>query len=185
MGTFPLQANRWATQLVPPRAFPCLAPTSEPLVTPLYPVPLPPTAEIPSECWDLLTHLDATSGVPASLDLVLGQAQTVVAIVDGTPTLALLQDVLRPDDLLAQAIREAGIPSHQTSEDVPGLPRNPYPTDTLPPDDAASDDFASEPSSTDSEMTIPPEHDSLEDAAIRILRWLKAHDPFPPPDDQE
>ncbi|KAG0438005.1 hypothetical protein HPB47_017190 [Ixodes persulcatus] len=55
----------------------------------------------------------ATGGVWAdrALDLVLGPARPTVALVDGVPTFALLQDVLLPEDLLAQAVREVSLPT--------------------------------------------------------------------------
>ncbi|EEC07554.1 hypothetical protein IscW_ISCW024357, partial [Ixodes scapularis] len=69
---------------------------SEPLTTTTYPVPLPPDVFVPPECLDLLASFDATTGVRAHLELVLGEALPVLAIVNGIPTLALLQDVLQP-----------------------------------------------------------------------------------------
>ncbi|KAG0417643.1 hypothetical protein HPB47_005447 [Ixodes persulcatus] len=58
----------------------------------------------PPECVELLERLEASQGVPTSLDLVLGPARPTAAVVDGVPTLVLIQDVLLPGDLLAQAL---------------------------------------------------------------------------------
>ncbi|CAN7948134.1 unnamed protein product, partial [Ixodes pacificus] len=57
---------------------------------------LPEHFVCPPECVALLDSLDAPSGIPRALDLVLGPARPTAALVDGVPTLALLQDVLLP-----------------------------------------------------------------------------------------
>ncbi|KAG0424042.1 hypothetical protein HPB47_000203 [Ixodes persulcatus] len=78
------------------------------------PALLPPQFSCPPECLDLLASLDAPFGVPRALDVVLGPARPCAALVDGLPTLALL----------AQAIREAGIPT-LSSPFVPVSGRSP------------------------------------------------------------
>ncbi|KAM7294388.1 hypothetical protein ISCGN_023894 [Ixodes scapularis] len=132
----------------------------------------------PPECQELLTYYDAATGVPAPLQLILGNAQSVLAIVDGTPTLAILQDLILPEDILAQAIREAGIPAHQLAVEAPGLPRPSTTQDET--ETSSSNATPSEPSSTPSDDEDADESDSLEDAALRILKWLHVHEPFPP-----
>ncbi|EEC05013.1 conserved hypothetical protein [Ixodes scapularis] len=58
--------------------------------------PLPQKFVCPPECLALLHALEAPVGIPRTLDIVLGSARPVCAVVDGVPMLALLQDVLLP-----------------------------------------------------------------------------------------
>ncbi|KAG0436318.1 hypothetical protein HPB47_018019 [Ixodes persulcatus] len=115
---------------------------------------------VPPECVALLDSIDAPTGIPRALDIVLGPARPTVALVDGVPTLALLQDVLFPEDLLAQAT-EAGL------EDSPIVPAS-----GSPPDSGMDSDSDGG-------------QDSLAHAALRILRWLVVHQPFFAPDETE
>ncbi|KAM7296418.1 hypothetical protein ISCGN_021577 [Ixodes scapularis] len=150
----------------------------------------------PQECLDLLDAVDALpTGLPRPLDLVLGEAQTVAVVVDGVPTLGLLQDILLPEDLLAQALREAGVPGSTTPSDPAGVPSLPAVPVTAPapspgafPRPASPSTTASSASdlTTDSEVAADlPEDDSLADAGLRILQWLQRHQPHPPPDQDQ
>ncbi|KAG0415439.1 hypothetical protein HPB47_007381 [Ixodes persulcatus] len=150
-----------------------------------------------TDCSDLLASLDAPLGVPRALDIVLGPARPCAALVDGVPTLALLQDVLLPEDLLAQAIREAGLPT-LSSPFLPVSGRSPAAgssggssVSSRASASAESDEFSPGDSlagpSPGSDTEGDPEggEDSLADAALRILRWLAVHQPFPLPGDPE
>ncbi|CAN8018371.1 unnamed protein product, partial [Ixodes persulcatus] len=142
------------------------------------PALLPPQFSCPPECLDLLASLDAPLGVPRALDVVLGPARPCAALVDGVPTLALLQDVLLPEDLLAQAIREAGLPT-LSSPFVPVSGRSPAAgssrdssasscaSASAESDELSSDDSLAGPS-PDSDTEGDPEdgEDSLADAAL-------------------
>ncbi|KAM7310942.1 hypothetical protein ISCGN_007850 [Ixodes scapularis] len=157
---------------------------------------LPPDFQPPQECLDLLHAVDALpTGLPRPLDLVLGEAQTIAVVVDGVPTLGLLQDILVPENLLAQALREAGVPGSTTPSDPAGWPSLRAVPDPAPalvsgalPRPASPSTTASSALelTTDSEVAEDlPEDDSLADAALRILQWLQRHQPHPPPDQDQ
>ncbi|KAG0443973.1 hypothetical protein HPB47_014326 [Ixodes persulcatus] len=147
----------------------------------------------PPECVELLERLEASQGVPTALDLVLGPARPTAAVVDGVPTLVLIQDVLLPGDLLAQAVREAGLPalsSPPVSVSGPSLVADPS-AESLPFPSAPSSrgpdgegtfsplSLASGPSSNSSMNSDSDDgEDSLTDATLRILRWLAIHNTF-------
>ncbi|KAG0423003.1 hypothetical protein HPB47_001207 [Ixodes persulcatus] len=164
-------------------------------------VPLPADVQAAAECWPLLDALEASPlGLPRALDVVLSEARPTAVVVDGVPTLALVQDVLLPEDILAQALREAGVPglsalTGPTSGNSPdGSPRGIDAPPSVPDFSSNQSDVpGSSPSSgswpsPDPDLVQDPladEDDSLVDAALSILRWLQRNQPVPPDHDDD
>ncbi|CAN8023244.1 unnamed protein product, partial [Ixodes persulcatus] len=86
------------------------------------PALLPPHFSVPPECSELLEALDAPFGIPRALDVVLGPARPCAAVVDGVPTLALLQDRLSFPPSPLPSCRSRGLPP---SPVPPGPPPSP------------------------------------------------------------
>lgn len=142
-------------------------PPSHPLLqTPVQPPPpeelfLPATspqetAPLP-EFQPLAQFLQAEQTIPRSLTLVLTEPRAQWVLVQGQPTLALLQDVVSPDDIPAQAMAISGVPMQPTAHVQPQ--RQPT-EDTKPPD-------------------------SHQVAAELILRYLEDHEPPVPGQEDE
>ncbi|KAG0443103.1 hypothetical protein HPB47_015285 [Ixodes persulcatus] len=123
--------------------------------------PLPSGVPPPQECVDLLEQLDGLHGTLERLNYVVGPAQPAIAVVDGVPAVAVIQDLVLQQDLLAQALREVGI-----EEDIP-LSTTPSPSTTS----------LSSPSTEEED-----DDHTFAIGAERILRWLESHEI---PDDSE
>lgn len=112
----------------------------------------------PPECLRLLEDLEATEGPVKRLSFIAGPASPAIAIVNGVPTYALVQDLVPQPDILAQALVEVGL-----------LPQEEPPL--LSPSDSSQD-------------TEQSEDDTLMIGAERILRWLEDNEILPDNDQQ-
>ncbi|KAG0433512.1 hypothetical protein HPB47_019850 [Ixodes persulcatus] len=148
----PLQAFEPATE---PRAVPLTpAPSCPAFPLPVQGARLPPQREqtiLPTECQPLARYLEVQNEVPASLTLVLTEPQPQWCLVDGQPTLAVVQDVVPAQDLLTQAMSIAGIPVQPQP-----IHHDQSPEDTDDPD-------------------------THQIGAQRILEYLETHQPPVPP----
>ncbi|KAG0417121.1 hypothetical protein HPB47_005866 [Ixodes persulcatus] len=110
---------------------------------------------VPPACGNLAHSLECQNDVPKNLTLVLTNPRPQWCLVDGQPTLALLQEVIQPPDLLAQAMGLAGVPMQPDQE-----------PDLQPP-------------------LEPDETDTHQVGAERILRYLQDHQPTVPQQAEE
>lgn len=70
---------------------------------------LPPSLEVPPECLDLLNYVEDPTLPTSRLEFVTGPAHPILAVVDGIPTYAVIQDLVPQKDLLAEALHEVGL----------------------------------------------------------------------------
>lgn len=105
------------------------------------------------------SHPSAPTG---RLEFITGPTQPVLAVIDGVPTYAVVQDLIPQRDMLSQALQEVGL-------------LNPLAVTPTP----SSEDS----SSTQSSTSLESEDDTLAFGAERVLRWLESHEIPPDSDD--
>lgn len=99
---------------------------------------------------NLTAYLQVERDVPVHLECMLTSPQPQWYVINGQPTLALVQDVVRVPDILEQALQLAGIPPQPLS---------------------------GQPSLVQPEPLPREDDDTHQIAAERILRYLQDHEP--------